>query len=97
MDLDLDDSDLQDVFRLFADTTRLNVVVHPGTGGRVSYRARQAPWDEALERLLAPNGFVARLEGNLLEIGRPDSFGAKRAFKGAPITFEYKSKELVET
>lgn len=97
VDLDLQDSDIQDVFRLFADTARLNVVVHPGVQGRVTYRASQMPWDEALGRLLAPNGFVARLDGNLLEIGRPWHFGEKRAFRGAPISFDYVGKDLVET
>jgi hypothetical protein len=95
--LGLEDGDLQDVFRRFADTTRLNVVVHPGVQGKVTYRAHQVPWDEALERLLAPNGFVARLDGNLLEIGRPQNFGERQAFTGAPISFDYQSKELVET
>jgi len=94
--LDLKDGDLQDVFRTFADTTRLNVVVHPGVGGKVTYRGHKVPWDEALERVLAPNGFVARLDGNLLEIGRPRGFGERRAFTGAPISFEFVSKDLVE-
>ncbi len=95
--LGLEDGDLQDVFRRFADTTRLNVVVHPGVQGKVTYRAHQVPWDEALECLLAPNGFVARLDGNLLEIGRPRDFGERRAFTGAPISFDYQGKDLVET
>ena len=94
--LDIKDGDLQDVFRLFADTTRLNVVVHPGVGGRVTYRAKEVPWDEALERLLAPNGLVARLDGNVLEIGPPRKFGGKRSFRGAAISFDYQNRDLVE-
>lgn len=97
VDLDFQDGDLQDVFRLFADTTGLNVVVHPGTQGRVTYRAVHEPWDQVLDRLLAPNGFVARLDGNLLEIGRPQDFGERRSFRGAPISFDYVGKDLVET
>ncbi len=92
--LDLVDGNLLDVFRMFADMTRLNVVVHPGVGGKVTYRAHQVPWGEVLERLLAPNGFVARLDGNLLEIGRPAEFGDRRTYRGAPISFDYQSKEL---
>ena len=95
--LDIKDGDLQDVFRQFADTTRLNVVVHPGVGGRVTYRASEVPWDEALERVLAPNGLVARLDGNVLEIGPPRKFGEKRSFTGAAISFDYQDKDLVET
>ncbi len=94
--LGFEDFDLQDVFRSFADMTRLNVVVHPGVGGKVTYWANQVPWDEALERLLAPNGFVARLDGNLIEIGRPGEFGERRAFRGAPISFDFQAKDLID-
>ena len=95
--LDLTDGDLQDVFRMFADMTRLNVVVHPGVGGKVTYHGREVPWGEALERMLAPNGLVARLDGNVLEIGPPRKFGEKRSFTGAAISFDYHDKDLVET
>jgi hypothetical protein len=97
VDLDFQDGDLQDVFRLFADISGLNVVVHPGTRGLVTYRASQEPWDEVLERLLAPNGLVARLDGNVVEIGPSRKLGEKRSFTGAAISFEYKDKDLVET
>ena len=94
--LSFQDGDLQDVFRLFADISGLNVVVHPGTQGLVTYDARKMPWDEVLDRLLAPNGLVARIDGNVLEIGPAQGFGEKRSFTGAPISFEFQSKELVE-
>jgi type IV pilus assembly protein PilQ len=46
--------------------------------------------------MLAPNGLVARLEGNVLWIGHPGEAGEKRSFTGRPIDFEYQGKELVE-
>jgi hypothetical protein len=92
-----DDADIQESFRMFADVSGMNVVVHPGVQGRVTYHANQVPWDEVLERILSPSGFVARLQGNLVEIGHAQGFGPRRAFSGAPISFEYVSKELVET
>jgi len=94
VDLDFQDGDLQDVFRLFADISGLNVVVQPGTQGLVTYRASQEPWDQVLERLLAPNGLVARLQGNVLWIGPAREAGEKRSFTGAPISFEYVGKDL---
>jgi len=96
VDLDFQDGDLQDVFRLFADISGLNVVVYPGTRGRVTYRAIREPWDQVLDRLLAPNGLVARLEGNVLEIGTPRKLGERRSFTGAAISFDYQDKDLVE-
>jgi len=95
--VDFKDGGLQDVFRLFADVSGLNVVVQPGIDGKVTYHASEEPWDEVLERMLAPNGFVARLEGNVLWIGRPSEAGDKRSFSGAPISFEFVEKDLVET
>jgi hypothetical protein len=97
VDLDFKDGDFQDIFRLFADISGLNVVVQPGVQGRVTYRAIKEPWDEVLDRLLAPNGFVARSEGNVLWIGRPEEAGERRAFRGQPISFEFRDKDLVET
>jgi len=96
VDLDFKDGDLQDVFRLFADISGLNVVVQPGTQGLVTYRASKEPWDAVLERLLAPNGLVARLQGNVLWIGLAAEAGAKRTFTGAPVSFEYADKDLLE-
>jgi type IV pilus assembly protein PilQ len=49
-----------------------------------------------LERMLAPYGYVAQLEGNVLWIGRPGEAGARRTFTGAPLSFEYRDKELIE-
>jgi hypothetical protein len=95
VDLDFKDGDLQDIFRLFADISGLNVVVQPGTRGLVTYRASQEPWDEVLERLLAPNGLVARLEGNVLWIGTAGEAGEKRSYTGAPIDFEFEGKDLI--
>jgi len=94
--LDFQDGDLQDVFRLFADLSGLNVVVQPGTQGLVTYRSSKEPWDEVLERLLAPNGLVARVQGNVLWIGPAREAGEKRAFEGAPLSFEYVDKDLLE-
>jgi hypothetical protein len=96
VDLHMEDFDLQDLFRLVADVSGLNVVVQPGTRGVVTYRVSRMPWDEVLERGLAPNGLVARLDGNVLWIGRPGEAGERRSFTGAPISFEFVGKELVE-
>ena len=96
VNLDFKDGNLQDVFRLFADVSGLNVVVQPGVHGRVDYRANGIAWDEVLERMLAPYGYVAQLEGNVLWIGRPGEAGPRRTFTGGPMSFEYTDKDLIE-
>jgi hypothetical protein len=102
--IDFKDADYQDIFRLFSEMTGLNVVVQPGTGGRFTYKGVDRPWDEALEQILAPNGFVARVEGNVLRIGRPDAVragasspgGRARTFSGKAIDLDFVSRDLIE-
>jgi hypothetical protein len=94
--LELRDGDLQDVFRLFADTTQLNIVVHPGVQGQVTMSVHGMPWDEALDRMLAPNGLAATHVGNMVEIGLPARLGTSRPFDGKPISVQFNDVDLIE-
>jgi type II secretory pathway component HofQ len=92
--LDFKDGDLQDIFRLFADISGLNVVVYPGTRGAVTLKFKDVPWDEALDRILAPNGLAASLVGPVLEIARPEQLGSIRRFDGTPMDLDFKDVDL---
>ncbi|HVO09456.1 MAG TPA: secretin and TonB N-terminal domain-containing protein [Vicinamibacteria bacterium] len=94
--LDIKDGDLQDVFRLFADVSRMNVVVQPGTQGHVTYSVSGRPWDEVLEQLLSPNGYAARIQGNVIRVGRPGDLGPHRSFSGTPISVDFTNRDLIE-
>lgn len=92
--LDFKDGDLQDVFRLFADITGLNVVVNPGINGMVSLRHSNMPWDEVLEQILAVNGYAYRIEDNVLWIASPDDLGPPRTYTGKAIDVEFRDEPL---
>jgi type IV pilus assembly protein PilQ len=66
--LDFKDGDLQDIFRLFADISGLNIVVNPGVGGKVTLKLNEVPWDQALDLILKANGLGYTLEGNVIRI-----------------------------
>jgi type IV pilus assembly protein PilQ len=68
--LDFKDGDLQDIFRLFADISGLNVVVNPGVGGKVTLKLTEVPWDQALDLILKTNGLGYTLEDNVIRIAR---------------------------
>jgi type IV pilus secretin PilQ/predicted competence protein len=68
--LDFKDGDLQDIFRLFADISGLNVVVNPGVTGKVTLKLNEVPWGRALELILKTNGLGCVLEGNVIRIAR---------------------------
>ncbi|MCG6922559.1 MAG: type IV pilus secretin PilQ [Acidobacteria bacterium] len=66
--LDFKDGDLQDIFRLFADISGLNVVVNPGVSGKVTLVLNEVPWGRALELILKTNALGCVLEGNVIRI-----------------------------
>jgi type IV pilus secretin PilQ/predicted competence protein len=68
--LDFKDGDLQDIFRLFADISGLNIVVNPGVAGKVTLKLNEVPWDQALDLILKANGLGYTLEGNVIRIAR---------------------------
>jgi type IV pilus secretin PilQ/predicted competence protein len=68
--LDFKDGDLQDIFRLFADISGMNVVVNPGVSGKVTLKLNEVPWDQALDLILKANGLGYTLEGNVIRIAR---------------------------
>jgi type IV pilus assembly protein PilQ len=68
--LDFKDGDLQDIFRLFADISGLNVVVNPGVSGKVTLKLNEVPWGRALELILKTNSLGCVLEGNVIRIAK---------------------------
>jgi hypothetical protein len=93
--LDFKDGDLGDIFRLFADITGLNVVVNPGVHGHVTFRLASLPWDDVLDRMLSALGLAYRLNGPVLQIGRPQDLGpADQRFTGQIIDVDFKDVEL---
>jgi type IV pilus assembly protein PilQ len=68
--LDFKDGDLQDIFRLFADISGLNIVVNPGVSGKITLKLTEVPWDQALDLILKANGLGYTLEGNVIRIAR---------------------------
>lgn len=91
------DAQLFEILRLFADVTRLNVVVQPGVRGTVTLSAHDRPATEVLEKALAPYGYMLRIDGNVAWIGRPDAAPAKWTRpSGEPIDLDFKDAPLAD-
>ncbi len=67
---DFKEGDLQDIFRLMAEISGLNVVVNPGISGRVTLKLTEVPWDQALDLILKINGLGHAIEDNVLRIAK---------------------------
>jgi len=66
--LDLQDADLINVLRLFADVANLNIIIAPDVRGKVTVRMVNIPWDQAMDIILKMNGLGFALEDNILRI-----------------------------
>lgn len=67
--LDLQDADLINIMRLFAEVANLNIILAPDVKGKVTVRMVNIPWDQAMDIILKMNGLGYVLEDNVLRIG----------------------------
>jgi type IV pilus assembly protein PilQ len=65
---DLKDADLRDFFRMVAESTRLNVVLHPAVQGRITLNVQNAPLDTLLEVVLKNYGLGREINGSVMRI-----------------------------
>jgi type IV pilus assembly protein PilQ len=66
--LDFQDADLDNVLRLMADVSGLNIIVGEGVKGKVTVKLLNVPWDQALDLILQTHGLGQVREGNILHI-----------------------------
>jgi len=70
--IDMTNSDLKDVLRLFSELTGLNMAIDPQVAGTVTVRFENVPWDQALDLILKQNSLTYTLQGNVMRIGTID-------------------------
>jgi type IV pilus assembly protein PilQ len=66
--MDFKDADLQNVFRIIAEVSNLNIVTSDDVRGKVTLRLVNIPWDQALDLVLQSKGLGAKQEGNVVRI-----------------------------
>ncbi|MCP9462841.1 MAG: type IV pilus secretin PilQ [Nitrospira sp.] len=66
--LDFQQADIQNVFRLLAEVSGLNMVIGEGVKGKVTMRLLNVPWDQALDMLLKMNNLGKIRSGNIIWI-----------------------------
>jgi len=66
--LDFKDADLQNVFRIIAEVSNLNIITSDDVKGKVTLRLINVPWDQALDLVLQAKALGAKQEGNVVRI-----------------------------
>lgn len=68
IDLDLKDSPVHEVLRLFSDVGKVNIVTSDAVSGNVTIKMRNVAWDQALETVLQAKGLGMVRTGNMIRV-----------------------------
>lgn len=66
--LDLKDADIQNVLRLLADVSKLNIVASDDVKGKITIKLRNVPWDQALDIILRAKQLDKTRNGNIIRV-----------------------------
>jgi type IV pilus assembly protein PilQ len=66
--LDFKDADIQNVLRVLADVSGLNIIATDDVKGKVTLHLTDVPWDQALDLVLRSNRLEMIREGNVVRI-----------------------------
>ena len=66
--LDLKDADIQNVLRLLADVSKLNIVAAEDVKGKITIKLRNVPWDQALDIILRSKQLDKVRNGNIIRV-----------------------------
>ena len=66
--MDLKDADLQDFFRLMAETSDINIVLHPAVQGKITLSVKNAPRNVLMDVVLKNYGLAAETTGNVIRV-----------------------------
>lgn len=69
--LDFKDSDIRTVMQVFADFTKMNLVLSDSVKGNVTVFLKDVPWDQALDIVMRAKGLVSSQSGNVLLVSTP--------------------------
>ncbi|MDD5073122.1 MAG: secretin and TonB N-terminal domain-containing protein [Candidatus Omnitrophica bacterium] len=84
--LDFKDADIQNVLRVLAYKSGVNIVTGKEVVGTVTIRLVDVPWEQALDVILNTYGFAYEREGNIITVSTVDALKERRE----------KKKELTE-
>jgi len=77
--LNLVDTDVKQIFRLFHEISGLNFVLDPAVDGKVTIVLDNVPWDQALDIILKNNGLDKQLENNVIRLAPTQKLAAEAA------------------
>jgi len=77
--LNLVDTDIKQIFRLFHEISGLNFVLDPAVEGKITIVLDNVPWDQAMDIILKNNGLDKQFENNVVRIAPTSKLAAEAA------------------
>lgn len=76
--MDFKDADIQNVLRVLADVSGLNLIATDDVKGKVTLHLSDVPWDQALDLVLRSNRLDQTRDGNIVRISTVTRFKEER-------------------
>jgi type IV pilus secretin PilQ/predicted competence protein len=76
--LEFQDAEIQDVIRLIAEVSKLNVIIGDNVSGRLTLKLVDVPWDQALDIILTSRGLDKVQHGNILRVAPIEALKKER-------------------
>jgi len=76
--LEFQDASIQDVIRLIADVSKLNIIIADDVKGKITLKLVDVPWDQALDIILTSKGLDKVQEGNIFRVAPIESLKKER-------------------
>jgi type IV pilus secretin PilQ/predicted competence protein len=76
--LDFQNADINDILRLIAEVSGLNIIAGGDVQGTVTTRMVDVPWDQALDVILRINGLAQERDGNIIRVAPLERFISER-------------------
>ncbi|MFM8343342.1 MAG: secretin and TonB N-terminal domain-containing protein, partial [Betaproteobacteria bacterium] len=77
LSLSFQNIDVRAVLQVFADFTKLNLVVSDAVTGSVTVRLQDVPWDMALDIILQSKGLGLRRQGTVMMVAPREEWAAR--------------------
>lgn len=91
--LDFQDADIQNILRIIADVSGLNVITSEKVKGKVTMKLVDVPWDMALETILKNNQLGMVRNANIIRVATVDEISKEKE----SLASEKQSSDKVET
>jgi type IV pilus assembly protein PilQ len=76
--LDFKDADIQNVLRILADVSGLNIITTEDVSGKLTMRLVDVPWDQALDAILKAKGLDMVRDANIVRISTVEQLKKER-------------------